>query len=180
MTKRVVVASKNPVKIQSVQIAFNRLFPDQPFEYEGVDVPSGVSSQPMNSAETLQGALNRVNGAAQATPSADYWVGIEGGVESHDGDLFAFAWVLVRSASRWGKSRTGSFVLPTRVVELIQQGMEMGDADDVVFGRSNSKQQNGAIGLLTGDVVDRTAFYEQAVILALLSFKNPDLYPPGG
>jgi inosine/xanthosine triphosphatase len=177
MTIRIVVASKNPVKKQSVQIAFNRLFSDQPFEFEGVDVPSGVSSQPMNSDETLQGALNRVNGAAHAAPNADYWVGIEGGVEAYGDDLFAFAWVVVRSGSRWGKSRTGSFALPPQVVELIHQGMEMGDADDVVFGRSNSKQQNGAIGLLTGDVVDRTAFYEQAVILALLPFKNPGLYP---
>ncbi len=177
MTKNVVVASKNPVKIQSVQIAFHRLFSDQPFKFEGVDVPSGVSSQPMSSAETLQGAFNRLNAAAGAVPGADYWVGIEGGVEAHDDDLFAFAWVLVRSGDRWGKSRTGSFALPPQVVELIHQGMEMGDADDMVFGRSNSKQKNGAIGLLTGDVVDRTALYEQAVILALLPFKNPELYP---
>lgn len=178
MTQTIVVASRNPVKIQSVQMAFSRLFADQTFAIQSVDVPSGVSSQPMTSAETLQGALNRVNGAALAVPNANYWAGIEGGVEAHGDDLFAFAWVLVRSGTRWGKSRTGSFALPPRVVELIHQGMEMGEADDVVFGRSNSKQQNGAIGLLTGDVVDRTSFYEQAVILALLPFKNPELYPP--
>ena len=57
----------------------------------------------------------------------------------------------------------------------MRQGIELGHADDQVFGRSNSKQQNGSVGLLTGDVVDRTAYYVQAVILALIPFKNPTL-----
>jgi non-canonical (house-cleaning) NTP pyrophosphatase len=55
--------------------------------------------------------------------------------------------------------------------------MELGDADDVVFGRTNSKQENGAVGLLTENVIDRTAYYVQALILALIPFKNSVLYP---
>jgi non-canonical (house-cleaning) NTP pyrophosphatase len=55
--------------------------------------------------------------------------------------------------------------------------MELGEADDVYFGLSNSKQANGAVGLLTGNVLTRASFYEQAVIFALIPFKNPDLYP---
>jgi non-canonical (house-cleaning) NTP pyrophosphatase len=60
---------------------------------------------------------------------------------------------------------------------LIQQGKELGEADDIVFNQSNSKQANGSIGILTGDVIDRTALYAHAVILALVPFKNPELYP---
>ena len=45
-----------------------------------------------------------------------------------------------------------------------------------MFGRTNSKQQNGAVGLLTGDVIDRIALYEPAVVLALVPFRNPRLY----
>jgi non-canonical (house-cleaning) NTP pyrophosphatase len=58
----------------------------------------------------------------------------------------------------------------------------LGEADDIVFGRSNSKQKEGAIGLLTGNVVDRAGLYEHAVILALVPFKNVALYTrsPGG
>jgi non-canonical (house-cleaning) NTP pyrophosphatase len=86
----------------------------------------------------------------------------------------AFAWVgaLERSV---GKGRAGTFYLPRKVAELVREGKELGDADDLVFGRSNSKQQNGAIGILTGDVLDRAAFYEHAVIMALVPFKNPHL-----
>jgi inosine/xanthosine triphosphatase len=31
--------------------------------------------------------------------------------------------------------------LPPKIVELLQQGMELGDADDIVFGQTNSKQK---------------------------------------
>ena len=70
---------------------------------------------------------------------------------------------------------TGSFFLPDEVARLVRQGTELGEADDIVFGRQNSKQQNGSLGLLTADALDRTEFYEQAVMMALLPFKNPGL-----
>lgn len=35
-------------------------------------------------------------------------------------------------------------------------GMELGEADDHVFERSNSKQEDGAVGLLTKGLIDRT------------------------
>jgi non-canonical (house-cleaning) NTP pyrophosphatase len=75
-----------------------------------------------------------------------------------------------------GKGRTGTFLLPPAVAELIRQGKELGAADDIVFGRLNSKQDNGAVGLLTDDVIDRAQLYEHAMILALIPFKNKALY----
>ena len=53
--------------------------------------------------------------------------------------------------------------------------MELGHADDQVFKRDNSKQANGAIGILTNNVIDREAYYIHAVIMALVPFKNPAL-----
>ncbi|MBQ0741266.1 DUF84 family protein, partial [Aquimarina celericrescens] len=37
-------------------------------------------------------------------------------------------------------------------------------------------QKSGAVGILTGDIIDRTAYYTEAGILALIPFKNADLY----
>lgn len=173
----VVVASKNPVKVRAVQMGFERMFPGQNFEYQMTSVESGVSNQPFSDEETLLGAYNRANAARVKTPGADYWVGIEGGVENHQVELAAFAWIVVLSKDQSGKGRTGAFFLPPAVTNLIRQGLELGEADDIVFGRSNSKQENGAIGLLTGDIIDRAKLYEQAVIFALVPFKNPELYP---
>jgi len=174
--KTIVLASANPVKVQATLNGFRRMFPDEKFQMKAVSASSGVKSQPLSDAETLQGALNRARNAARLIPSADYWVGIEGGVEDTDGEMAAFAWVVVCSQEQVGKGRTGTFFLPVQVADLIRQGKELGEADDLVFNRSNSKQDNGAVGLLTGNVIDRAQLYEQAVILALAPFKNTELY----
>ena len=174
--KIVAIASKNPVKIQATLNGFQRLLPSESYQVEMVSVPSGVSDQPVSNQETLQGALNRARGAADAVPQADFWVGIEGGIEDYGVEMAAFAWIVVQSRDLCGKGRTGSFFLPGEIAELVRGGKELGDADDIVFQKSNSKQKNGAIGILTRNVVDRTSLYEQAVILALIPFKNPELY----
>lgn len=171
-----VVSSRNPVKIEAALSGFQKMFTESTFQVVPVSVPSDVPDQPMSDQETLTGALNRVNNAFNANAEAEYWIGIEGGVEMHDGELTAFAWVVVRSATGVGKARSGTFFLPHAVAELVAQGMELGEADDIVFNKSNSKQQSGAIGLLTDNVVDRMQLYEQAVVLALVRFKNEALY----
>lgn len=172
----IVVASQNPVKIQSVRRGFARTFPEDAFAIRTVSVPSGVSHQPRSDQETLQGALTRARNAAEAVPSGDFWMGIEGGVAELGGEMAAFAWIVVLSPTRTGKSRTGAFFLPPAVANLVRQGKELGEADDIVFDLDNSKQAAGAIGILSGNTVDRTELYEQAVVLALLPFKNPELY----
>lgn len=173
--KIVIVASTNPVKIESARRGFVAMFPNEAFTVSGVNVPSGVRDQPLGDDETLRGAHNRAANARALAPDADYWIGIEGGVSDANGEMQAFAWVVVLSERRTGKSRTGTFMLPQEVARLLRDGMELGHADDVVFGRANSKQQNGSVGLLTGDIIDRANYYEHAVILALIPFKNTAL-----
>lgn len=175
---RIVIASHNPVKIQAALQGFQRMFPDMEFSIDPLTVPSGVSAQPANDDETLQGATNRALQARLSQPQADYWVGIEGGIDQHLDGLTAFAWVVIFDQERVGKARTVTFFLPEAVSRLVKQGMELGEADDIVFARTNSKQANGAVGLLTGDVINRLDAYISAVILALIPFKNPNLYPP--
>ena len=172
---QIIVASTNPVKIQAALSGFQRMFPDETFQAEGMSAKSGVRDQPIGDAETLQGALNRTRHVRDLAPHADFWVGIEGGAAEDEGEMIVFAWVVVLSRDRMGKSRTGAFYLPEEVARLVRQGVELGYADDQVFGRSNSKQQDGSVGLLTGGVIDRTLYYEHAVVLALIPFKNLNL-----
>jgi inosine/xanthosine triphosphatase len=178
--KTIALASKNPVKIKATLEGFGRIFPHESFEIKVVSVASGVSIQPMDNQETLRGAINRAHGALELVPVADFWVGIEGGVEELEGEMTAFAWVVVLDKEKVGKGRTGTFFLPGQVAQLIREGKELGEADDMVFGKTNSKQKNGAIGILTGDVIDRARLYEEAVILALVPFRNPELYTDEG
>lgn len=172
----VVVASGNPVKLAAAREGVSRMFPGLAVTIRPVSVPSGVADQPFSDEETLLGATNRVANAVAACPAASFWIGIEGGVQWHAGELSAFAWVVVRAAAGLGKARSGTFFLPPAVAELVAQGLELGEADDRVFQQSNSKQAAGAIGLLTSNVVDRRQLYEQAVVLALVRFRNEALY----
>ncbi|MBN1971102.1 MAG: inosine/xanthosine triphosphatase [Candidatus Delongbacteria bacterium] len=173
---KIIVSSKNPVKINATLNGFMEVFPKEVFEIEGVSVPSDVSDQPMNEEETYQGALNRAGNAYKDFPEADYWVGIEGGIEKKNSEMMTFAWVYIKSKKLEGKGRSASFFLPPEIVSLINQGKELGDADDIVFGKSNSKQKNGAVGILTGDLITRESLYIPAVIMALIPFKNETLY----
>ncbi len=175
--KRVYIASANPVKIAATRRGFETIFPNEQFEVLSRKNEVFVVSQPMGDKETLEGAWKRANNIRELAPDADYWVGIEGGCTDQPGGLSAFAWVVVLDAQRCGRGRSGEFFLPEKVAQLVRRGMELGDADDQVFSRNNSKQNNGAIGLLTDNAIDREGLYVPAVIFALVPFKNPELYP---
>lgn len=182
---RVVVASRNPVKIAATQAAFSRVYSPRPVECLAVEVPSGVAHQPMTDAETRRGARQRVAAAEQALPTGDFWVGLEGGVETLEGsagepELWAFAWVAVRWPGGAGEARSATFRLPPAVAHLVWSGVELGEADDRVFGRSNSKSQDGAVGLLTLGWLDRAALYQPAVLLALIPYLQPSLFQDPG
>jgi inosine/xanthosine triphosphatase len=153
------------------------MFPQISYKLIKVDAPSQVSAQPISSQETLQGALNRVSYVRDRYPQAAFWTAIEGGVDFDNVDqMSAFAWVVIQNVYLCGKARSGSFFLPPKIAGLVKSGLELGQADDLVFGQANSKQKNGAVGLLTGDILTRTSLYEQAVLMALIPFKNPQLY----
>ncbi len=174
--KKIIVASTNPVKVSCTKEAFEKVFPDEFFDVVGVDAPSGVTDQPMTEEETLMGAMNRANYARNMHQDALYWVGIEGGIHQEPEIMEAFAWIVILSDNRLGRARTATFQLPPEIVKLVNSGVELGHADDMIFRRTNSKQGNGAVGILTNDLIDRTDYYRHAVVLALIPFIHPKLY----
>jgi inosine/xanthosine triphosphatase len=111
-----------------------------------------------------------------AFPDGKFWVGIEGGIEIINHEMHAFAWMVVLDAEQQGEARTATFVLPPQIKELVNQGIELGHADDIVFNRKNSKQKDGAVGILTNGLINRTAYYKPAIILALIPFMNDGLF----
>lgn len=174
---KIIIASKNPVKINAALQGFKAVFKDTEITAEGISVASGVSDQPMSEAETMQGALNRVQVAKNEYPEADYWIGIEGGIQTYEAKMLTFAWVYIENRDGLvGKGRSASFYLPARIVALIKEGKELGDADDIVFGDNNSKQKYGAVGILTKNIITRETLYVPAVTMALIPFINENLF----
>jgi inosine/xanthosine triphosphatase len=171
----VIVGSTNPIKINAVKLGFQSIFKDENINVKGIVAHSGVSDQPTSDEETFIGASNRAKQCKHAEVG-DYFVGIEGGVDDSVNGMVAFAWVSIHSGKKVGQSRTSTFELPAAIVDHIRNGIELGKADDLVFGTVNSKQKGGAVGLLTHGALDRTNYYAQAVTLALIPFINQNLY----
>ena len=170
---KVVVASHNPAKIRASKEAFALQFPKEIIEIIPLSVESGVRDQPLSDKETRHGARNRAHNARQLQPEADFWVGLEGGKETIDGQLMAFAWMAVLGAGRQiGEARTVTLPLPPAGKALVDQGLELGDANDQVFSTVNSKQQGGAFGLLTNGLYTREGVYTEALVIALVPFVN--------
>src|SRR2546426_11675634 len=142
-TPIIVVASQNPITVEATRRGFEKMFPGTIFYLHAVAASSGVRQQPRSDAETLQGALNRAQHAAHLMPQADYWVGIEGGVQERQGTMEAFAWIVVYTPRLLGQSRTGTFGLPADVATLIRQGRELGVAVEGVIWGSAGKATNG-------------------------------------
>jgi len=174
--KKVIVASTNPVKIKVAQRAFAAVFPDEEFDVIGLKSDSGVPDQPMGE-ETRQGARNRLSFIRQAYPEADFWMSQEGGLYREEGRMFNRAWISVCDKDGFvAESSTSQFTLPLAIAAYIEEGMELGDADDRFFGTSNSKQSTGHIGMLTEGLIDRADYYLQAAIIVLSELKHQDWY----
>lgn len=178
----VLIGSGNPAKVQAVKDAFRKSFGSTTFTFVPVpSTPSGVNAQPMGDEETQQGARNRAMNAIDLYHEKDivYSVGLEGGCEiREDGSYHCFAWMAVYSVKeeKWGLARTASFVLPKAIAKLMSQGMELGEADDLVFRKKDSKKSDGSVGILTHGVINRSEYYQHALVLALIPFVNPTLY----
>ena len=172
----VLVGSKNPVKISCTEDAFTRAF-NKSFLVEGINAASGVSAQPIGDQETLLGAKNRARNSRDVFPEANYWVGIEGGVDEDEAGMYAFAWIYILDKDgKASQSKTGTFYIPGAVAKLVKGGMELGMADDAVFQQENSKQLGGSVGILTHGIVERSEYYRQAIILSLIPFLNKNLF----
>jgi inosine/xanthosine triphosphatase len=174
--KKVYIGSENPVKITCTEKAFRTVFPGLEFDFIGKSVDSMVSNQPMSDHETYRGAWNRAENLKKVYSDGDYWVGIEGGIEEMRESMHAFAWMVIINQEISGEARTATFPLPEKIKFLVKQGIELGHADDLLFQRSNSKQKDGAVGILTRGIIDRTNYYEHALVLALIPFLNKPLY----
>jgi inosine/xanthosine triphosphatase len=173
----IAVASTNPVKLAAARMGFLRAFPTQSITIQAFSPKIDTPAQPIGDMETYQGAMQRVGMLRTRFPDAAFWVGIEGGVEKRlHGGYDSFAWIIVEDTGQQSSSRTSTFPLPPAVCRYLDQGMELGDADDRVFGRSQSKQQQGAVGLLTKNQITRTDLLAQSVFLALIPFQSPDLF----
>lgn len=169
------VGSTNPVKLNAVTIAIAETFPDA--KVSGIEVLSGVASQPRSDNETRKGAINRAHAAFDQAPlelknsdkNSILGVGLEGGVfEDEAGELWSTVWAcVVDSDGQLYESCGARFKVPEIIAEPIRAGGEMGPVVDTIVGGTRVRQNQGAIGVVTKNFIDRTQEYSSIVKMAL-------------
>ena len=174
----VLVGSKNPVKVGAVVEAFSNYF--KPLDVEGIEVSSTVLDQPLN-ADIYEGAKQRALAlqhlSQEKYPHAEYFVGIEGGVEHHFGHWFASGVIcIVNKEGQMSFGKSPHFTLPPFVLEKVLNGEELGKVMGSYVGQHDLSKTSGAIGVLTRGVIDRKELYVSGILMALVPFLSPSLY----
>ena len=150
---RIAIGSTNPTKTNAVAAVTRLVFPHA--EIVTLEVPSGIPDQPIGDIETRLGALNRARAALAAT-DADWGVGLEGGINQTELGTTTNAWcVIVDSAGRVGVGGSANMLLTENVTARVLGGSELGEAMDEYADMENVKRKMGAIGVLTGSLLDR-------------------------
>lgn len=175
---KILVGSKNPVKIDATRDAFSKYF--GAVQVVGVGTESGVPDQPINQ-QTYEGARNRASAlrklAQEQHPDAKYFVGIEGGIEETFSTWFSFGTIcVIDTRGRESLAKSPHFTLPKNVVQKLLSGEELGDVMDHHTGKHNTKQKSGTIGILTNGIMDRKNLYVHGLVVALVPFVNDKLY----
>ncbi|WP_302789654.1 DUF84 family protein, partial [Escherichia coli] len=67
------------------------------------------------------GSRQRVMEARQVRPEADFWVGVEAGIEEN----MTFAWMTIENPHIRGESRSASLMLPEVILQGIRDGREL-------------------------------------------------------
>lgn len=173
--RKIAIGSRNPVKIRAVESVVRKIWTEA--EVVGLEVASGVRAQPLTEAETRLGAANRAR-AARVSADADLGLGLEGGVDTLRGRLYLTnSVVAVDRQGQLGEGGGFRMELPPSFLAALHGGRELGELIDAASGQVNTKQKEGAIGLLTAGLADRQQSFELAVTYALVRWLRPELYP---
>ncbi|MBD1223881.1 DUF84 family protein [Virgibacillus halodenitrificans] len=155
----ILIGSKNPTKVAAVKNVFPNV------EVKGVNVASLVSDQPFSDEETREGAINRAKNCL-IEHSGTLSIGLEGGVMYVDGQLFLCNWGALITAE--GKIHTASgarIALPSTIDRQLKQGIELGVIMDDYANKQEVRNNEGAIGIFTNDLVSRQLMFEHVVML---------------
>ena len=174
---KILIATKNPGKIEGAKRAFSRYFKD--FEIEGISVSSDVSEEPIND-EIYLGAKNRIKNLKEYCKSnkikADLYVSIESGMTKKLGRWFIVNIAAIednKDFESYGMSP--GFPVPEKYIDEIIN-TDLGKLMDRIFDETDLKSNEGGISLLTHKEITRIDLTEFAFIMALTKYINGDIW----
>jgi inosine/xanthosine triphosphatase len=185
----IVVGSTRGPKVEAVRRVLGTLASVAP-DFAGAEVVPfdasvGAPPMPLSLDEMLEGARARAQLALESVAAggrrADYAVGLEGGIDlrrtapSNRG--FLMSWAYVTDGHRGAHGCGGAVEVPSALLEaVVDRGIELSEAMDALSGERGVRDRQGAWGILTRGMVDRTASFEAALLNAFAPFYNPETY----
>jgi len=175
--KLVGIWTTNPVKINAVKNAFFKLGL-QDIEFRSFKAPSGVSDQPIWTAETIKGAYNRAKYCLEIDKEVDIAFWLEWSVDfiQIDGKEKCFLtwWTVAidRDGIVWYWC-WGHVQLPDQIGERLKQGYELWLLMDELLWMKSIKHNQWTVWLLTNWLINRTQAFEIQVIFSLTKWISP-------
>lgn len=172
---KVVVGSKNPVKLKATRNVLKRIYPQMGVRAKHVD--SGVPDQPIGLDVTIQGAINRAQNAF--SDEFDLSVGIESGLMEVPHSITGYLdlqWCAIYDGEKNTLGVSAGFEYPPLVIKEVLEGMEVGDVMDEVTGVDRLGEKKGAVSHLSRGLLDRTGNTEQCVLMAMIPRMNEGVY----
>lgn len=174
---KILMATKNPGKIEGAKQAFEKYFEN--VEIEGISVDSEVGAQPVNK-EIFEGAKNRVKNlkeyANKNNIKPDYYIASEAGITNLLGEWIDINAAVIENSE--GYQTVGSsqgFQIPEKYIDEIID-TELGKVMDKIFQGHKLGNGKGGINFLTHDEVSRIELTKNAFVMALIGHINGDLW----
>lgn len=155
------VGTTNKAKVQAVQSVMTEA------KILTTEVSSGVSEQPFSDEETMRGAIYRATQSLPLTSEA-YCIGIglEGGVMEVENNLFICNWgALATSTNELYVASGARIPLPAEIAEELYAGKELGPVMQTFSRKENVRQSEGAIGIFTNELLNRTDMFSHIVLM---------------
>lgn len=123
---KIILGSESKDKEKILTNSFSEL--NLNVEIEGVKVDSEIDSQPLDKEVTRSGAVNRAKNARKLKPSADFWVGLEGGLHDYGEGyhLVTYAYLLDKEGDGF-EGKGEEIHLPLEVSKRVRNGEWFGD-----------------------------------------------------
>jgi len=151
------------------------------------DVGALAPAMPLSLDVMLEGARARAEAALRLVVAEVVGpvvgIGLEGGIdvrghaEARRGYLMS--WAYVTDGRRGSHGCGGALEVPRAILEsVVDHGVELSVAIDRFAGEADVRSRQGAWGVLTRGLVERTESFALATINALAPFYNSGAYPP--
>lgn len=165
--KKIVLTSKNPVKLSVVKNTVEQILPDISFEYVPLDLDA-KNAELFGKELIVNYMIDILAKAREFVSGAEYYVCMQGGMEDTGSEMHETAYVMVSdSTGRSEISRCSTFRVPTQVANEVRNGKDFAKSVDEFFKVQDTKTAGGFVSILTKGIVNKESHYSQPFTIAL-------------